>query len=657
MKTIPGRLTSRMPARLPKWKSSAPLRTGDWVEVLSEAEILATLDVNGRRDGLPFMPEMLRFAGTRFRVLARADKTCDTVSKTGGRRMRNTVHLETRCDGGAHGGCQAACLLFWNEAWLKRVDGPAVNPSPSTTVTASVCTRQRLEAATRQTPGDAGTLPDDVRYRCQATALLDATTPLAWWDVRQYWRDWRSGNVRIGQMLRVFAMASVNAVQRRRGGGLQFPRMVDSTLTKTPTATLDVRPGELVQIKSVDAIAQTLDANGKNRGLWFDAEMVPFCGKTFRVDQRVDKIIDERTGRMLHFPTPCLMLEGVVCRSQYSRRRLFCPRRIPSYWREIWVSRVQSQASAIPAPTPRVSVGVPVYNGERFLEGVLDALLAQTYSDFELIIGDNASTDRTEEIARACAARDSRVRYVRHPRNLGVAANFQRLFELARGELFRWHAADDLCAPELLARCVDALDARPEAVLAYSKACLIDDQGNPIEEYEDDLDLRSPQPSERFREFFNRVRLCNAQYGVIRSAALRRTGGLRSFIGSDIVLLAELALHGAFHEVPARLFFRRFHADASSAQSMTSLKEYYTPDRRAGRISYEWRHLGELGLALSRAPIAFSEKARVTAQLLQRARWNRGVLARELWRGTSDGLLVQRYGRSSASADSVRSLP
>lgn len=313
-------------------------KAGDWVEVRSVPEILATLDKDGRVDGLPFMPEMLQFAGQRFQVTARADKTCDTISQTGGRRLLNTIHLETRCDGSAHGGCQASCLLFWKGEWLKPAnegtaaagkDLPAAGPFDLA----------QLEAGTLQS----GTLPDsDVRYSCQATELLKATTPLRWWDVRQYWRDWRSGNVRLAHLVRVLSMAVFNAVQRWRGGAYGFPHIPARTERATTDQKLGLREGEMVRVKGAQEIANTLDDNSKNRGLWFDAEMVRYCGGTYRVQQRVNQIIDEKSGKMLHFKNECIMLQGVVCQSEYSRGRLCCPRRIASYWREAWLERADA---------------------------------------------------------------------------------------------------------------------------------------------------------------------------------------------------------------------------------------------------------------------------------------------------------------------------
>ncbi len=316
------------------------LQVGDWVEVRSREEILATLDADGRYDGMPFMPEMLRFCGQRLQVFRSAHKTCDTITKTGGRRLERTVHLNTRCSGSAHGGCQAACLLFWKDAWIKPVGAPAiVPPAPATTYTV-----QQLDAAT-QVPGS-----EPARFRCQATELVRASRPLAWWDLRQYWRDWRSRNMRLGPMLRVFAIALRNTIQRWRGGG-RYPGFADSTLTKTPSEHLGLMPGELVQVKPLAEIVKTLDTRRRNRGLWFDTEMIPFCGGTYRVRGRVEQIINERTGEMMRLPNDCVILENVWCKAEYSDRRLFCPRSIYPYWREIWLRRVPA---ATPAPVTSV---------------------------------------------------------------------------------------------------------------------------------------------------------------------------------------------------------------------------------------------------------------------------------------------------------------
>ncbi|MFO1313561.1 MAG: hypothetical protein U1F41_16015 [Burkholderiales bacterium] len=349
------------------------LRAGDWVEVRGEDEILRTLDANGEIDGMPFMPEMLKFCGKRFRVWKRAHKTCDTVHKTGGRWLDATVHLEElRCDGSSHGGCEAACLLFWKHAWLKPVDGPDgarsdERPSPARAIRND---RQLgpddLARCTRADPGGA----EDVSvYRCQATRLPAATRPLAWWDVRQYVLDVTSRNVTVGRVLSSFCYSVVFAIgqagiglgrpvralydafQRLRGG-IPWPRRRGSIPAgaPTPVADLGLQPGEWVRVKPLPEILSTLDSNNKNRGLYFDCEEVPFCGGRYQVKGRVTRIIDERSGRMMDMKTPSVILAGVYCEARYSDRRLFCPRAIHPMWREIWLERA-------PAPSPRQSRG------------------------------------------------------------------------------------------------------------------------------------------------------------------------------------------------------------------------------------------------------------------------------------------------------------
>jgi hypothetical protein len=356
------------------------LSVGDLVEVRSEQEILATLDEFGAVGGMPFMPEMLEYCGKRFRVEKRADKTCNTITVMESRRIYDTVHLEgLRCDGSAHGGCQAQCFLFWKEAWLKRVkerkaasnSSPA--PAPGESARSSLrCDRTRLDELTRhpEPPKES-----EIAYRCQATDLLKASEPLPWWDIRQYLRDVWSGNVGVLDLLKVALfrifqktiritayraqIRAYNCIQSWRGG-TPYPYHW-GTLDKTPHQTLGLQPGDLVQVKSHEEILATLSTKNKNLGLRFDAEMVPYCGSVRRVRARVERIIDERTGKMLTFPRDCLILDGVICRGQYSERRLYCPRSIYPYWREIWLKRVgedpqsskKLNASAAVTQTPK----------------------------------------------------------------------------------------------------------------------------------------------------------------------------------------------------------------------------------------------------------------------------------------------------------------
>jgi glycosyltransferase involved in cell wall biosynthesis len=279
---------------------------------------------------------------------------------------------------------------------------------------------------------------------------------------------------------------------------------------------------------------------------------------------------------------------------------------------------------------PLVSVGVPVYNGERYLADALDSLLAQTFEDFEIIISDNASTDRTEQIARDYAAQDARVRYVRHSKNLGATGNFRRSFELSRGTYFRWAAADDLSAPQSLDRCVEVLDREPGVVLTYPKTKFIDENGRITAEYDDRLHIQCARASERFSQVVDRLRRCNAMYGLMRADVLKRTGSLGDFLAADEVFLAELSLYGTFWEIPEFLFYRRFHPAASTAMDGAQLKVFYDPAAPQRIVLRQWRHLGEYLRAVERAPLGGAEKLRLRLYVARIAIGRRGVLAREL---------------------------
>lgn len=335
-------------------------RTGDLVEVRGKEEILATLDEKGCLDGLPFMPEMLAYCGKQLVVEAVAHKTCDTARQMGtARRLNETLHLRgARCDGSAHGGCQAECLLFWKAAWLKPVsrERRAVAGMPAA-YTETPATPAFLQDATR-----VGGSTDSVRYSCQATQLCDASRLLPWWDVRQYVLDVTTGNRTLGQTVRVLFLASLRAIARRMPFGYRafnsFTEATHRMLTgrgaprfngqvpagqQTPAATLGLQPGELVRIRTLAEIEQTLNAQSKNRGLYFDpSEMAQQCGRVARVRKTVTNIIEESTGKMMQMKGACVVLDNVYCQSENSRCRLNCPRAIYSYWREAWLERVPS---------------------------------------------------------------------------------------------------------------------------------------------------------------------------------------------------------------------------------------------------------------------------------------------------------------------------
>jgi glycosyltransferase involved in cell wall biosynthesis len=208
---------------------------------------------------------------------------------------------------------------------------------------------------------------------------------------------------------------------------------------------------------------------------------------------------------------------------------------------------------------PRVSIGLPVYNGERFLELAIDSILAQTFADFELIISDNASTDRTAEICSKYARVDSRIRYSRNATNIGGANNANLTFRLSRGEYFRWAAHDDVCSERLLEKCVAVLDWRPELALCYTETVDIDEHGKRFSGKTRPFE-GADTPFSRFRFFSSRKHDCEAVYGLMRASVVRKTGLMRNYIESDRVFLCEMGFHGGFHVIREPLFFKRRHA-------------------------------------------------------------------------------------------------
>ncbi|MGH9269047.1 MAG: glycosyltransferase family 2 protein, partial [Acidimicrobiales bacterium] len=208
--------------------------------------------------------------------------------------------------------------------------------------------------------------------------------------------------------------------------------------------------------------------------------------------------------------------------------------------------------------TPRLTIGMPVRNGARFLVPALESILSQKYDDFRLLILDNDSTDATDEICRDFAARDSRVDYRRNSANIGAARNFSRVFELAEGaEYFKWAACDDVLAPEYLDRCIAALDHDPTLVLCQSSTIILDCDGNPTDRYDDPLDGGSRSSFWRFHTVMWTLEAPYAIFGVARWDALRRTGLIRRDFGTDRACLAELSLQGRFHILRDPMFFQR----------------------------------------------------------------------------------------------------
>lgn len=284
---------------------------------------------------------------------------------------------------------------------------------------------------------------------------------------------------------------------------------------------------------------------------------------------------------------------------------------------------------------PRVSIGLPVFNGQRFLTEALDSLLAQTFTNFELVISDNGSSDGTEAICRDYAARDRRIRYHRQAQNRGGSWNYNAVFALSRAEYYMWHACDDWSAPTLVELCVAVLDRYSEVVVAHANSIIVDDQGHPLHRYAENLDLRSPSPSERLRQFHQHDRtcpLCSIYFGLMRRSVLLHTPLMLPHVNSESNLMSDLALRGQFFEIPEHLFYRRDHDGISTRKYTTHAEriEWYDPSRSGKGSHPGWAQLRHQFHSVRRVPMNPVEKARSFAEVGRYFAWLAGGSVRSI---------------------------
>jgi glycosyltransferase involved in cell wall biosynthesis len=288
-----------------------------------------------------------------------------------------------------------------------------------------------------------------------------------------------------------------------------------------------------------------------------------------------------------------------------------------------------------PGSVPALSIGLPVYNGERYLRAALDALTTQTFTDFELIISDNASTDRTQEICREYQQRDARVVYVRQPQNVGAVPNHNLLVGLARGKYFKWAAHDDLYAPSLLERCVAELERDPDAVLAHAWDAVIGDDDEVLLEVPYPLDTDNPDPAARLRSLLHTPG-GNDFYGVMRTDMLRRVGGHDTYYNADRTFMAKIVLEGRFRQVPEVLYLRRDHPGRATRAGSRRAQAAALDPRRAHRlrhpmaVMYAEYVLGFLS-AIQRSSLGPVDRLRC---LVEVGRWA-GVVVRPGHRGSA----------------------
>ena len=286
---------------------------------------------------------------------------------------------------------------------------------------------------------------------------------------------------------------------------------------------------------------------------------------------------------------------------------------------------------------PRLSVGLPVYNGENFLVETLDSLLSQTFTDFEIVISDNGSTDNTAEICRRYAAQDSRIRYFCQSENIGAAANYNFVFEASEGEFFKWAAHDDLCAPTFLERCVEVLDEREDVVLVFARCEEIDESGAVTRVYPPQGTVDTASGFQRFRTAVIGHTPFIPVFGVARRQVLARTKLIGKYAGSDRPLIGELALRGNLYEIPEYLFFYRVHHSQSwgGGKSWRDQQNWYDPARSGKRSYPTWRLLFEHEQTIWRVPMGLQERIKLHQVIIRwmRSRWR--MLFADLSAGSS----------------------
>jgi len=282
------------------------------------------------------------------------------------------------------------------------------------------------------------------------------------------------------------------------------------------------------------------------------------------------------------------------------------------------------------AKKPLVSVGIPVFNGEKNLARALDSILNQTYSNLEIIISDNASNDGTRGICEEYVLRDSRIRYIRQNKNIGAPRNWNVVVHKASGVYFKWASANDYCAPNMIEKCVEVLNGDPGIVLCYGRTQLVDKDETPIEVYDGDSSFAQDRPSERFVNICRQIRLNNMQCGVFRLEVLRHTGLDRPYPSGDIALMAELVLYGRFRLLPDILLYRRQSRDTfTSLLTSMELQKVYNPQRKKPMKLIQTRRYVDNFLSILRASIPAIEKLRSLAFVLRMVIWDRKKICLE----------------------------
>lgn len=282
--------------------------------------------------------------------------------------------------------------------------------------------------------------------------------------------------------------------------------------------------------------------------------------------------------------------------------------------------------------SPKLSVGMPVYNGEKYIEKSIISILDQSFGDFELIISDNASNDGTEEICRSYIEKDKRIKYYRNKENIGAARNYNLLVKYSNTDFFRWQNSDDLITKDLHGACYESLIKNSDAVLCYGKTKVIDANGTFMSNYDDNLNLISDIPSERFIQFLENVGLSNVIYGLMRKKAMLKTTLFGLYNAADVNFMGELCLYGKFIEIPKYMFYRRMHEGASSWDRKNNeiQKAFWDPnidDKFFLPIIQKYK---SYILSLLTSPISLKDKFIILSIILKKINWDRDNLFIEI---------------------------
>lgn len=281
---------------------------------------------------------------------------------------------------------------------------------------------------------------------------------------------------------------------------------------------------------------------------------------------------------------------------------------------------------------PLLSVGIPVYNGEKYIGECLDSLLNQTFTDFDITICDNCSTDNTELICLDYQKKDNRIKYHRNESNIGITENYNRVFKLSKGKYFKWSSANDICLPTLFEKCIDILNSQPDVALCYTNTNIINGGGRVLKEYDNNLNLMQDNPVERLRKFFINLDMNNVMNGVFRRSVLAKTSLVAPYLASDINMLVEVCLLGKYYEIDEYLFNRRFDkADYEKIKNTKNLLKFYNSSDNSKIIMKFWRLNFEHTRSVLKSPLKLNEKIKLTYFLLKKLYYDRNILIKELW--------------------------